>query len=106
MMNLGLLENKKTSVQKPRILLRPDLNKRFKPSRLIFRPGTPQSFYCSIENISIYILNCISMNTIHIYGSVGNHIYCTLCKDNANIQLYKQKSIVINKIMQLLKIKQ
>lgn len=70
------------------------------------RPGTPQSFYCSIEKISIYILNCISKNTIHSYGSVGNHVHYTLCIDNANIQLYKQKSIVINKIMQLLKIKQ
>jgi hypothetical protein len=106
MMNLGLLENKKTSVQKPRILLRPDLNKRFKPSRLIFRLGKSQSFYFSIEKISIYILNRISKNTIHIYGSVGNHVFRTLCVDNANIQLYKQKSIVINKIMQLLKINQ
>lgn len=106
MMNLGLLENKKTSVQKPRILLRPDLNKRFKPSRLIFRPGTPQSFFCSIEKNSIYILNCISKNTIHIYGSVGNHVLYTLCIDTANIQLYKQKSIVINKKRLLIEIKQ
>jgi hypothetical protein len=68
------------------------------------RPGTPQSFYCSIEKISIYILNCISRNTIHIYDSVGNHVLYTLCIDTANIQLYKQKSIVINKKVQLTKI--
>lgn len=35
-MNMVLSENKKTPVQKPRILLRLDKNKRLKPSRLIF----------------------------------------------------------------------
>jgi hypothetical protein len=39
-----LSENKKTSVQKPRILLRLDKNKRFKPSRLIFDRGHPNPF--------------------------------------------------------------
>lgn len=61
------------------------------------RPGTPQSFSCSIEKISIYILNCISRNTIHIYGSVGNHVLYTLCIDSANIVLSLLNAIVVNK---------
>lgn len=46
-MNMVLLENKKTPVQKPRILLRLDKNKRFKPSRLIFLAD----FVFSVENL-------------------------------------------------------
>jgi hypothetical protein len=42
-----LLENKKTPVKKPRILLRLDKNKRFKPSRLIFLAD----FVFSVENL-------------------------------------------------------
>lgn len=48
-----LSENKKTSVQKPRILLRLDENKRFKPSRLIFNWENPILYFQADYGFSI-----------------------------------------------------
>jgi len=104
MMNLGLLENKKTSVQKPRILLRPDLNKRFKPSRLIFRLRESQSFYYSIEKLNQIFSNkphfVSEARTLRQYDWMNNvirQVLYTLCIDTAKIVINFNKTIVVPK---------
>gem|GEM_PF-3325912 len=41
--------------------------------------------------------NRTSVNAVHIYGSVGNHVLYTLCIDSANIALSLLNAIVVNK---------
>ena len=95
MINLGLLENKKTPVQKPRILLRLDKNKRFKPSRLIFKLRKTQSLL-SIK--PLFVNEVRILRQYDCMNEVISQVFYTLCNNIANVQLFFEKSLLNQKI--------